>query len=53
MVEPSPRNRMNGIFAVIALAVECLIDLAAGPKLRVAYAISRAARRARVRSRKW
>jgi hypothetical protein len=53
MREPSPRSMIDRISAVIAFLAGYLIRLAAGPELRVTYAIARAARQARKRSGKW
>jgi hypothetical protein len=46
-------NTIGRISAVIALMAGSLIGLAAGPELRVSYAIARTARRARKRGGKW
>jgi hypothetical protein len=46
-------NTIGRLLAVIAFLARSLIGLAAGPELRVSYAIARTARRARKRSGKW
>ncbi|HVX76846.1 MAG TPA: hypothetical protein VHB49_12010 [Bradyrhizobium sp.] len=57
MMEPSPRHVIDTASAFITFLVGRLIVLAAGPELRISYAIAQAARRAcrnsRMRSGKW
>jgi hypothetical protein len=49
MTQPLARNRMNGWSAAVDFLVGRLIGIAAGPELRVSYAIAQAAKRARRR----
>jgi hypothetical protein len=53
MTEPLSRNTIDRLSALVAFLFGRLIGLAAGPELRVSYAIAQAAKRARKRSGKW
>jgi hypothetical protein len=53
MSESSTHNMFDRATTMIAIVVELLIGIAAGPERRATYAIARTARRARQRSGKW
>jgi hypothetical protein len=53
MGKSSTHNMIDRASAVIAILVELLIGIAAGPERRATYAIARTARRSRQRSGKW
>jgi len=47
MIQPAARNGMGRVLAALDVLFGRLIGIAAGPELRVSFAISQAAKRAR------